>query len=95
MTEYSIKDLKEIGLKYYNAHEFTEAAKYFKIAAEKGDADAQYSLGVLYKNGLGVAQNYNEAVKYYYLASEQGHADAQYYLGFLYRVGSAVPLRAL
>ena len=71
MTEYSIKDLKEMALNYYNAHKFTEAAKYFKIAAENGDADSQYSMGVLFKNGLGVAQNFIEAAKYYYLA-EQG-----------------------
>ena len=31
--------------------------------AVSGDVKAQYSLGVMYADGLGVAQNYSEAVK--------------------------------
>lgn len=34
-------------------------------AAEQGDADAQYNLGVMYEFGDGVPQSYKQAVKWY------------------------------
>ena len=58
--------------------------------AEKGDADAQYNLGVCYYNGYGVAQDKGEAVKWYRKAAEQGFADAQYWLGVCYYNGYGV-----
>ena len=56
-------------------------------AAEAGDADAQYRLGVMYEFGLEVPQDEAEAVAWYRLAAEQGHATAQYDLGFSYANG--------
>jgi hypothetical protein len=35
-----------------------EAVKWFRLAAEQGDADAQYNLGVAYANGQGAPQDY-------------------------------------
>jgi TPR repeat protein len=40
-----------------------------------------YSAGVCYNNGIGVAQNLREAVRYYKLAADQGDANAQSNLG--------------
>ena len=60
-------------------------------AAEQGDAEAQYHLGVLYDLGEGVLRDRTEAVKWYRLSAEQGHADAQYSLGWLYDRGFDVP----
>ena len=34
-----------------------EAAEWFKGAAEQGEAEAQYNLGICYANGYGVIQN--------------------------------------
>ena len=62
----------------------------FKKAAEQGDADAQYSLGVAYENGYGVEKNYREAVKWYEESAKQGDADAQYSLGVHYYNGTGV-----
>ena len=39
---------------------YTEAAKWFRLAAEQGDADGQNMLGLLYHEGHGVPQNYAE-----------------------------------
>ena len=58
--------------------------------AEKGDADAQYNLGVCYYNGYGDTKDYGEAVKWYRKAAEQGHADAQNNLGVCYYNGYGV-----
>ena len=52
--------------------DYAEAVKWYRLAAEQGDADAQYNLGLMYDNGNGVPQDYKEAVKWYRLAAEQG-----------------------
>ena len=67
-----------------------EAARWFRLAAEQGDADAQYNLGVMYANGKGVLKDAAEAVRWYRLAAEQGLASAQYNLGVMYDNGEGV-----
>ena len=59
-------------------------------AAEQGNVDAQFNLGVMYDNGRGVRQDYKQAVQWYRKAAEQGHADAQYNLGVAYKKGEGV-----
>lgn len=68
-----------------------EEAKWFKIAAEQGDANAQLIMGVMYDQGEGVPQDDKEAVKWYKLAAEQGGAEAQYNLGMMYDQGEGAP----
>ena len=58
-----------------------EAVRWYRLAAEQGDASAQYSLGVMYDFGRGVLEDDAEAVRWYRLAAEQGDADAQNRLG--------------
>ena len=59
--------------------------------AEGGDKIAQYDLGVMYRDGDGVPQDYKEAVKWYTKAAEQGLAKAQLFLGNRYYLGQGVP----
>ena len=59
-------------------------------AAEQGNADAQFNLGVMYDTGQGVRQDYAQAVQWYRKAAEQGLADAQYNLGVMYKEGRGV-----
>jgi TPR repeat protein len=61
-----------------------------KALAETGDAEAQVSLGTMYRNGEGVVQNDQEAVKWYRLAAEQGLVYGQLDLGRMYRDGTFV-----
>jgi len=61
-----------------------------KQAAEKGDAQAQYSLGGMYYNGQGVAKDYAEAAKWWRASAEQGNAEAQNDLGAIYANGQGV-----
>jgi TPR repeat protein len=44
---------------------------------------AAYNLGLLYANGLGVAQDEKEAAVWYGLAAKQGHTQAQHDLALL------------
>ena len=57
--------------------DYAEAVKWYRLAAEQGDADAQDKLGVTYAGGEGVPQDYAEAVRWYRLAAEQGHYHAE------------------
>jgi S1-C subfamily serine protease len=52
--------------------------------AQNGDATAQFNLGSMYANGIGVPKDSAEAEKWYRKAAEQGHAAAQLNLGRLY-----------
>jgi TPR repeat protein len=61
-----------------------------KARAEAGDASAQYNLGLMYANGIGVARNDQVAAIFYRLAASQGISDAQVILGFMYRDGRGV-----
>jgi len=69
---------------------YNEAFTYCSEAAELGDTNAQYNLGLMYAHGDGVPQDYAEAVKWYRKAAEQGHAVAQYILGVGYANGKGI-----
>ena len=61
------------------------------MAAEQGDAGAQYRLGGLCVRGWCAERGDGEAAKWYRKAAEQGLALAQYSLGEMYREGRGVP----
>jgi len=44
--------------------------------AKQGNADAQFTLAVMYENGDGVPKDEKTAMKWYRLAAEKGHAEA-------------------
>ena len=67
------------------------AYKWYRLSAERGDAGAQYNLGVRYDKGRGVPQDDKEAVNWYRLSAEQGIAQAQNNLGQMYVNGQGVP----
>jgi uncharacterized protein len=58
--------------------------------ANKGNAGAQFNLGLMYDTGQGVPQNYAEAAKWYRRSATQGDADAQLNLGLMYNEGHGV-----
>lgn len=59
--------------------------------AQRGDAHAQYNLGLMYDQGHGVPQDDGEAVTWYRKAAAQGLAEAQSSLGVMYATGDGVP----
>ena len=84
----------QIGYMYDNGlgttQSDTDAAYWYRKAAEQGYASAQYNLGIMYKNGQGVTQSYTDAVYWYRKAAEQGYASAQCNLGYMYENGRGV-----
>jgi hypothetical protein len=53
-----------------------EAVKWYRMAAEKGEAKAMFNLGLSYEYGDGVKQDHAEAVKWYRKAAEKGNQKA-------------------
>ncbi|MDR0790070.1 MAG: sel1 repeat family protein [Bacteroidales bacterium] len=58
-----------------------------RIAAESGDADAQFQLGKCYYEGLGVEQNIHEGLSWYNRSATLGYAPAQNAIGMAYETG--------
>jgi TPR repeat protein len=69
----------------------TQAAFWYRKAAEQENALAQFDLGGLYYDGKGVTQDYAQAAIWYRKAAEQGDAAAQSNLGLMYVGGRGVP----
>ena len=61
--------------------------RWYRRAAEQGDADAQNNLAGMYARGNGVRPNGPEAMRWWTLAADQGHPVAQSNLGFMYGEG--------
>ena len=67
-----------------------EGVKWYRKAADQGNAYGQDRLGDCYANGEGVAEDKVEAAKLYRMAADQGHADAQNNLASCYGNGEGV-----
>jgi cell division septation protein DedD len=80
----------EEGLAALSRGDVAAAFRLWKPLAEHGDADAQFALGSLYYDGIGVPVDRTESSYWFQLAAEQGLADAQYNLGNAYLRGEGV-----
>ena len=67
-----------------------EALALYRKAADQGDSDAQYNLGVAYDEGEGVPQDHQQAVAWYRKAAAQNHVRAQFNLAVSYDDGEGV-----
>lgn len=69
-----------------------DAIKWYTKAGERGSAEAQNNLAIIYQNGeVGMEPNLTEAVKWYTKSAAQGNIAAQTNLGNLYFSGEGVP----
>jgi TPR repeat protein len=67
------------------------AAPWYAIAARQQHAKAALMLGLLYKNGEGVARDDAQAARWLAQASERGNAHAMFLLSYIYDQGLGVP----
>ncbi len=63
--------------------EFATAHKLFLDLADKGIAEAQINLGMMFEAGQGVLQDYDEAIRRYRLAADLGSTKAEEKLSLL------------
>ena len=69
----------------------SDAAYYFRMAAEQGLASAQTNLGKCYLAGDGVPEDDKKAFEWFEKAAKQGDAEGQFQLGRCYLEGDGVP----
>jgi hypothetical protein len=78
------------GLAAAQRGDFQAAASAYRQAADQGNADAKFILGVMYANGQGVIHNEEEAARLYLAAAQHGVAAAQYSVAVMYRDGRGI-----
>lgn len=79
------------GAEAFNKQDYATALYEFQLLAEQGNADAQYNLGIMYREGLGVDKDYFLAKEMFHKAAVQGLSKAQNNLGMVYRSGQGAP----
>ena len=80
------------GKAFYDAENYTEALPFLTEAAEKGHSNAQYCLGRMYYEGLGVDRDLEKAFSLAYKSAMQDDDMGQNLLGVLYVNGAGVAL---
>jgi TPR repeat protein len=68
-----------------------EAARWYKLAADRGDRDAMFALAIFHMSRKGGLHDRNEAAKLLAAAAKLGHSAAAYDLGLLYLEGLQLP----
>lgn len=56
--------------------DYSESAKWYRLAAEQGEIESQWVLAALYYQGEGIPQDYIEFARWCRIAAEQGHIEA-------------------
>ena len=64
------------ALAAYKKSDFKTAAREFQKLAKQGNAKAQYILGLMYRQGQGVPQDYVQAHQWLSLAAASGEKEA-------------------
>jgi membrane associated rhomboid family serine protease/tetratricopeptide (TPR) repeat protein len=87
----SVAELVDRAKKALADKNYSDAMRWYRMAADQGDAAAQLNVGGLYHNGWGVPQNYPEAMQWFRKAAAQGNPAAQNDIGILFANGRGVP----
>lgn len=80
----------EDGIRFYANKNYSQAAGLFKKAAELGNAQAEYNLGVMHAKGEGMPQDYQQAYFWLHRAADRGIGGAEYNLAIMYDNGLGV-----
>lgn len=95
-TPQSPEEQLKMGERYADEHSKqrndVEAVRWFRMAAEGGNAEAQYKLAVMLEHAWGARRDYQEALSWYSKAAKQGHAGAQNNMGIMYEKGRGAPI---
>lgn len=81
--------LEDAGAAFDRA-DYSSAQRLFRSLADRGDAAAQYRLGLMYQGGLGLLEDYALAAMWFRRAADQGLKTAQWDLGLMYENGFGV-----
>jgi TIR domain/Sel1 repeat len=94
IAEHLLDGATDIIVKLQSQMDYTtkrQALLLFETGAKLGHPRAMSNLGVIYKNGYGVPQDYAKAREWFEKAADKGNAIAMSNLGALYENGYGVP----
>lgn len=78
------------GLYAYSLGNYEDAAREFAVAAQRGETQGEYYLGLLYEEGQGLERNYELALRWYLKAAVKGDVDAAFALGRMHAKGLGI-----
>ena len=81
----------EAGLAAYERGDYQVALNELAPLAEQGDAQAQYRIGQMHRDGKGVPRDAQKAVRLFQAAAISGHTDSQQALEMILLLGYGVP----
>lgn len=86
--------MNQLGGIYYKglgqARDEKQALSWYKKAADLGNANALYELGLLSETGVTTKPDFSEALKYYQVAADKGNEKAMLALARMYHYGLGV-----
>ncbi len=83
-------DPMQQAISAYETGDFVKAGQFWEPLANQGDAQAQYSMAVLYHKGQGRPADFGKALDWYRKAAEQNHVNSLFNLGVAYWEGRGV-----
>lgn len=88
VSDFTEKDNYKLGLRWYQQGQYDIARKMWMPMARNGDCDAEYAIGLLYYDGLGVRKNRETALTWWGRAAAQAQPQALNSLGVVFSHGS-------
>ena len=82
-AEGIIPSMNCLGEHYYNLKQYPESLKWYEMAANKGDAEAQYWTAVIYSDKKDLTNAKDIAKSWYIKSAKQGHAKAMGQLAWI------------
>ena len=89
-VQFSYANEFEKGMFALEMEDYERAVYYLSFEAVQGNPRAQYNLGLMYKNGIGVKKDFNEALGWFILGSNNDHMLSKYALGLMYYKGEGI-----
>lgn len=84
------EDKLAAALAAYDSEQFEQALPDLKAASEKGNIEAQYRLGMMYRFGWGVEKSFKTARERFQTAADEDHAEAQSELAKIFKDGRGI-----
>lgn len=87
-TDYSQADIEfQLAESYKKKKDDLEALLHYQNAAELGNIEAQFQVGMFFLEGRGVKTSIENAMEWFECAAKHGHMEAQFELGSCYHTG--------
>ena len=83
VSDFTEHDRYKLGLRWYQQGEYNIAKKMWLPMARSGDCDAEYAIGLLYFDGLGVRKNRETALRWWGRAADQAQPQALNTMGII------------